>query len=78
MVHNETMNIWTHLLAAFVVIFVLGYFLWSNAPESSKENFKIQLQNKFDSYIDQLNLISLTDKTNAKLAEISQALKLKY
>jgi hypothetical protein len=35
------MNIWTHLIAALIVVAVLGYFLWSNTPESSKEIIKI-------------------------------------
>jgi predicted membrane channel-forming protein YqfA (hemolysin III family) len=41
MIHNETMNIWTHLLAAIIVAAILGYFLWSNTPQSTKDNIKL-------------------------------------
>lgn len=36
MVHNQTMNIWTHLLAAILVVLVLGYFLWAYTSETSR------------------------------------------
>lgn len=65
------MNIWTHLLAAIIVVFVLGYFLWGYTSETSRESFKTEIKNKFDSYIDKLNIISLSASTNAKLTEIS-------
>lgn len=68
MVHNETMNIWTHLFAALIVICVLGYFVWSSTSDISKEKIKIELQSKFDEYINKLSLINLADTTNSKLA----------
>lgn len=78
MVHNETLNIWTHLLAAIVVVLVLGYFLWVYTPDTSKDSLKLQIKNKFDSYVDKLNIVGISMNANNKLAEINQALKYKY
>ena len=79
MVHNESVNIWTHLLGALVVLGVLGYFLWAYAPNlSNVHDFKKELKTKFDSYLAQLNLASLTNTSNIKMDEAAEALIDKY
>lgn len=47
MMHNETLNIWTHLFGAIVVMIVIGYAVYFINPEISGRNGKnIHLKDK--------------------------------
>lgn len=79
MVHNETLNIWTHLLGAFVVLAVLGYFMYAYVPMIPKvDDFRASIKSKFNSYINDLHLSTLTNSTGARMTEATDNIILKY
>lgn len=56
MLHNETLNIWTHLFGAIIILFVIGYAVLYINPEIAGNNGKnVHLKDKLQEYLQTLD-----------------------
>lgn len=56
MLHNETLNIWTHLFGALIVLCVIGYAVLYINPEIAGINGKnVLLKDKLREYLQTLD-----------------------
>ena len=77
MVHNESVNIWSHCIPAVVIIFMLCTFFFvvdTEAVKASLEEYKVRAREGMDHYMHTLNNVSLM----AKYDELSQNTKAEF
>jgi len=50
MIHNETVNVWSHLLASIFFVFMIGYLYTAMPPQSNIENLTLSQKWSGQSY----------------------------
>jgi hypothetical protein len=58
MIHNESVNIWTHLFGAIFVIMIICYVGFYLSPHGKQEEYKNRLNKELDRYVDKLKNIT--------------------
>ena len=77
MKHNETLNVWTHLIGFVLVVMAIGYVARQrNTPHFMKENLILELGGYFSSMIS--NLVPLESSNIHSLKENLALLKITF
>lgn len=58
MIHNESVNIWTHLFGAIFVIMIICYVGFYLSAHGKQEEYKNKLNNELYRYVDKLKNIT--------------------